>query len=99
MPVTDGEVEIAVRPGADGALTLDPWPFGAPEVMVRCEGRVLAGRFDDEDAMREALAAAPWRTVAHQLTAATSLWWRSSSGGSPWSTQWPSSRRLTARRA
>jgi hypothetical protein len=69
VPVTDGEVDIAVRIGADGALTLDPWPFGAPHVAVRCEGRALAGRFDGEDAMRHALAAAPWRTVELELAA------------------------------
>ena len=73
VPVAGGEVDIAVRAGTSGGVTLDPWPFGAPNVTVRCEGRTLAGRFDDEATMRDALAAAPWTTVGHQLTAATSL--------------------------
>jgi hypothetical protein len=62
VPAQDGEVDIEVR-SHEGALTLDPWPFGTPQVTVRCDGRRLTGRFDDEDAMREALAAAPWVTT------------------------------------
>ena len=58
VPMAAGDTEIAVRDG-----TLDPWPFREDRVSVRCEGRRLAGRFDDEDAMREALAAAPWVTL------------------------------------
>jgi uncharacterized protein DUF3891 len=61
VPTADGEVDVAVRPGE--ATTLDPWPFEAPRVSVRCEGRRLAGRFDDEDAMRAALDAARWVTI------------------------------------
>jgi Protein of unknown function (DUF3891) len=58
VPTAAGDADIAVRDG-----TLDPWPFREDRVSVRCEGRRLAGRFDDEDAMREALAAAPWVTL------------------------------------
>jgi hypothetical protein len=54
---------VAVRP-----VTLDPWPFGADRLSLRCEGRRHAGRYDDEDAMREALAAAPWVTFELVLT-------------------------------
>jgi Protein of unknown function (DUF3891) len=68
VPTADGEVDIAVR--HDDALTLDPWPFGAPRITLRCEGRRLAGRFDDEDAMRAALAAAPWVTVEPAIASA-----------------------------
>ena len=45
------------------SLELDPWPFRDDRVTLRCEGRRLTGRFDDEDAMRDALAAAPWVTL------------------------------------
>jgi hypothetical protein len=62
VPTTDGEISVAVREG-----TLDPWPFAAPELTVRCEGRRLAGPYEDEEAMRAALAAAPWETVAVTL--------------------------------
>jgi uncharacterized protein DUF3891 len=41
----------------DGVL--DPWPFAHDEVEVRCEGRRLAGRYDDEAALHAALAKAP----------------------------------------
>ena len=58
---------IAVTAGS-----LDPWPFNASEVVLRCEGRRLTGRFDDEDAMRQALADAPWVDLELQLRAATS---------------------------
>jgi uncharacterized protein DUF3891 len=69
VPVADGEVDVAVRIGPGAAITLDPWPFGAPHITVRCEGRALTGRFDDERTMQEALTAAPWTTVGYQLTA------------------------------
>jgi hypothetical protein len=58
VPAAHGEVDIAVRDG-----TLDPWPFCTPELTVRCEGRRLAGPYEDEEAMRAALAAAPWVTL------------------------------------
>jgi Protein of unknown function (DUF3891) len=62
VPTADGEIDVAVRD-----RTLDPWPFAAPELTVRCEGRRLAGPYADEEAMRAALAAAPWETVALTL--------------------------------
>jgi hypothetical protein len=48
-------------------LELDPWPFREDRVALRCEGRRLCGRFDDEQAMRAALAAAPWVTLEFEL--------------------------------
>jgi Protein of unknown function (DUF3891) len=64
VPAAEGEVDVTVQDS-----TLDPWPFGAPRLTARCEGRRLPGRFDDEEAMREALAAAPWATIELTLTA------------------------------
>jgi hypothetical protein len=49
----------AVGVGLGEGDTLAPWPFAARSVEVRCEGRRLEGRFDDEEAMRAALRAAP----------------------------------------
>jgi hypothetical protein len=69
VPAADGEVDVAVRIGAGGASTLDPWPFGTSQLTLRCEGRRLAGRFDDDDTLQDALAAAPWVTVEIELTA------------------------------
>jgi hypothetical protein len=64
VPAAEREVDVEVR-----AATLDPWPFAAPRLTVRCEGRRLAGRFDDEETMRDALAAAPWVTIELELAA------------------------------
>jgi len=36
-------------------LTLDPWPFASAELAVRCEGRRLHGRFDNEQELHVAL--------------------------------------------
>jgi hypothetical protein len=68
VPGADGPVDVAVRAGAGGAITLDPWPFAGERVRLRCEGRRLTGRFDDEAQMRAALAAAPWVTLPIELT-------------------------------
>lgn len=62
VPAAGGELDVAL----DG-LALDPWPFAAPAVTVRCEGRRLSGRYGDEEAMRAALAAAPWVTLTLDL--------------------------------
>jgi Protein of unknown function (DUF3891) len=51
----------------DWTLELDPWPFRDDRVSLRCEGRRLEGRFDDEEEMRSALAAAPWVTLELEL--------------------------------
>jgi uncharacterized protein DUF3891 len=67
VPSAEAPVDIAVRLGPDGRVALDPWPFAAPRLTVRSEGRRLTGRFDDEAAMRAALAAAPWVTVEREL--------------------------------
>jgi hypothetical protein len=53
---------------ADGARArLDPWPFGADRLVVRCEGRRLEGRFQSDVELREALEAAPWLTLEFEL--------------------------------
>ena len=62
VPTADGEVTVTVRDG-----TVDPWPFAVPEVTVRCEGRRLAGPYEDEATMRAALARAPLETIAVTL--------------------------------
>ena len=56
---------LNVRLGQDG--TLDPWPFGAAAVEVRCQGRRLEGRFSDEEEMRAALRAAPLQMLSFAL--------------------------------
>jgi len=65
VPIAGGEVDVAVR-----GDTLEPWPFAASRVSLRCEGRRLTGTFTDEATMRAALAAAPWVTLELELVAA-----------------------------
>src|SRR3954451_6441310 len=43
----------------DEQLTLDPWPFATDRLVVACEGRRLAGRFDDQRALQDALERSP----------------------------------------
>jgi hypothetical protein len=62
VPTASGETDVALRDG-----TLDPWPFRADRVALRCEGRRLHGPYEDEAAMRAALAIAPWETVEVEL--------------------------------
>jgi hypothetical protein len=70
-PTADGTVDLAIDPGpAPGQVSIDPWPFAASTLTVHCEGRRLTERFDDEDAMRQAFAEAPWETVSFELVPA-----------------------------
>jgi Protein of unknown function (DUF3891) len=62
VPAAAKDTDIEVRTG-----TLNPWPFRTPQLTLRCEGRRLAGRYDDEDAMRAALTAAPWVSFELEL--------------------------------
>jgi hypothetical protein len=46
---------------------IEPWPFADEEIRVHCDGRRLEGRFESEDAMRQALEHAPWETLNFEL--------------------------------
>ncbi len=69
-PTAAGQVNLDLA-AADHAspVQLSPWPFDGPTVTVRCEGRRLECRYDSADAMRTALAAAPWETLQLRLQA------------------------------
>lgn len=69
VPTADGDMDVTVRAGDTCATTLDPWPFCRAHLTLHCEGRRLAGRFEDEAAMRAALAASPWVTLEFELAA------------------------------
>jgi hypothetical protein len=58
-----GEVEGL---SVDGSR-VTPWPFRDPTLVVRCEARRLTERFQDEAAMRAALAAAAPETLEIEL--------------------------------
>jgi Protein of unknown function (DUF3891) len=62
----DDDAELTVA-GDGTRATVDPWPFAAERVRVRCDGRRLTETFDDEDAMRAALERAPWVTLEFEL--------------------------------
>ena len=67
-PTADGATDIEITRGSDArAWRLEPWPFEAPRVVVRCEGRRLEHRHDREESMRRALENAPWETVELEL--------------------------------
>ncbi len=73
-----GAVDIALAPvprqgGRDLVHSLDPWPFGAPEVRVHCDGRRLVHGFADDVALAEGLARAPWETVEFTLVPGAEL--------------------------
>jgi hypothetical protein len=68
VPTADGHVELRVSSCSEpGRLTLDPWPFSASVVKVRCDGRRLMGRYVSEEALAEALARAPSERVDFEL--------------------------------
>jgi Protein of unknown function (DUF3891) len=58
LPPVGGRA-IRVAPQGDGEATLDPWPLDVAELTFGVHARRLTGRFDDEHAMRAALAATP----------------------------------------
>jgi len=67
VPTAGGEL-VDVTLAEDD--TVDPWPFAAERVEVRCEARRLAPRYDDEPAMLEGFAAARIETVRFALAPA-----------------------------
>ena len=54
---------MQLLPAGERSFVLEPWPFQATTVRVRCEGRRLSGRFADEADMRRGLAEAPLARV------------------------------------
>lgn len=70
-PTADGRVDLELHgPRAEtDRWEISPWPFAAPAVTVRCEGRRLVGHFKDKAALRGALESAPWETLEIELGA------------------------------
>ena len=48
--------------------TIEPWPFGTDAVQLHTEGRRLEGRYETAEQLHAALDAAPWVTLAFELT-------------------------------
>jgi hypothetical protein len=62
------EMSLGLCLGWEPVPHLEPWPFREERVVLRCEGRRLAGPFADEAAMHAALAAAPPEPVEIPLS-------------------------------
>jgi hypothetical protein len=67
VPTAEGLVAVELRDREDGTSTLDPWPFSAKRVEVRCEARRLGARYPDEPAMRRAFERAEPVTLTFAL--------------------------------
>lgn len=64
VPTAEGEVDLELRRlGVPGSWQLEPWPFAARSVAVRCEGRRLEGGLRNEAELREAFERAAWETL------------------------------------
>jgi len=71
VPTAEEPVDVTLCPGdRPGLVQIDPWPFAASHVSVRCDGRRLDRRYETDQALREALERAPWETVEFELRSA-----------------------------
>jgi hypothetical protein len=66
VPAADGVVDVSLAPHGD-RVVVSPWPFTLDTVDVHVDGRRLVGTFTDQATLRDALAAAPWLTIAMKL--------------------------------
>lgn len=71
---TSGEAGADVRlerlAETEGSVVVDPWPFAADEVTVRCEGRRLVGHHETATELQAALQEAPQVALAFTLVPA-----------------------------
>jgi hypothetical protein len=68
VPTSRGErLDLRLTRGPDDHHTLTPWPFAQDRVTVRTEGRLLDRCYGDQEAMRAALAGAPWIDLNYEL--------------------------------
>jgi hypothetical protein len=68
VPSAETAVDVSLSPGASPRqLILEPWPFAAETVTLRCEGRRLRSRFETDDELAGALALATWETLEFKL--------------------------------
>lgn len=66
-PTAPGLGTLQLRRSGEQQATIEPWPFAAQQVRCWLHARTLAERFDDEDALRSALDAAPWQRLEWRL--------------------------------
>lgn len=70
VPTADGSVDLTLTKSATypTQIAVSPWPFARPNLPLVCEGRRLPETYPDQEAMRAALARAPWVTLEFTLT-------------------------------
>lgn len=68
-PSVGRPVDLQLTAVGPGRVALDPWPFQAPSVTVRCEGRRLPERYESQEELRAAFAGAAWETLEIELSA------------------------------
>jgi hypothetical protein len=68
LPTATGATTLTLTPAATDLtqITIDPWSFATATVTISCEGRLLESGYSDDEALRAAMADAPWTTL--QLT-------------------------------
>ncbi len=66
-PLRGGLADLKLTPAGPESFTIEPWPFQAETVLVRCEGRRLPERFRNESEMRRGLSAASVETLEVKL--------------------------------
>jgi hypothetical protein len=67
VPGDDGPVALTLAETAADRFTLQPWPFHGGRLRLRCEGVRLAGRFDSEAELHDAIQRAPIVELAFTL--------------------------------
>jgi Protein of unknown function (DUF3891) len=68
LPKAHGEsVELRLAPDADETLVVDPWPFHAPRVALRAEGKRLARSYSTQRELNRALGGARSVLVTAEL--------------------------------
>lgn len=68
-PARDGDSRtIRLWPEPDAqTVAIDPWPFGATDLVVTADARHLDRRFSDEQEMGSVLASADWHVLTVRL--------------------------------
>ena len=70
-PTAGAPVDLELVAGAvPNSVRLQPWPFAARALTVRCEGRRLSERLGSEEEMRAAFERAPWESLEFELVPA-----------------------------
>ncbi len=70
VPAADGRTDMQVTSVDERRIRLDPWPFSADSLTVRCEGRRLRRAYETDDGLGAALSDAPWESLEFELTSA-----------------------------